>query len=41
MKAVGPTILHKTDIGGIALGLTGDEAVRRPIGTCARVLATR
>jgi acetyl coenzyme A synthetase (ADP forming)-like protein len=29
MKAVGPTILHKTDIGGIALGLTGDEAVRR------------
>jgi acyl-CoA synthetase (NDP forming) len=29
MKAVGPTILHKTDIGGIALGLTGEEAVRR------------
>jgi len=29
MKAVGPTILHKTDVGGIALGLTGDDAVRR------------
>jgi acetyl coenzyme A synthetase (ADP forming)-like protein len=29
MKAVGPTIVHKTDVGGIALGLTGDEAVRR------------
>lgn len=28
MKAVGPTILHKTDVGGVALDLTGDEAVR-------------
>ena len=29
LKAVGPSILHKTDIGGIALGLVGEEAVRR------------
>jgi acetyl coenzyme A synthetase (ADP forming)-like protein len=29
MKAVGPTILHKTDVGGVALDLTGDDAVRR------------
>jgi acetyl coenzyme A synthetase (ADP forming)-like protein len=28
LKAVGPSILHKTDIGGIALGLAGEEAVR-------------
>jgi acetyl coenzyme A synthetase (ADP forming)-like protein len=28
MKAVGPAIVHKTDIGGIALGLTGEDAVR-------------
>ena len=28
MKAVGPSILHKTDIGGIALGLGGEDAVR-------------
>ena len=29
MKACGPSILHKTDIGGIALGLVGEDAVRR------------
>lgn len=29
IKAVGPTIVHKTDVGGIALGLTGEDAVRR------------
>ena len=29
MKAFGPTIVHKTDIGGIALDLREDEAVRR------------
>jgi len=28
MKAVGPSIVHKTDIGGIALGLAGEDAVR-------------
>jgi acyl-CoA synthetase (NDP forming) len=28
LKAVGPSILHKTDVGGIALGLAGDDAVR-------------
>jgi acyl-CoA synthetase (NDP forming) len=28
MKAVGPSILHKTDVGGIALGLAGEDAVR-------------
>ena len=29
MKAFGPTIVHKTDIGGIALDLGEDDAVRR------------
>ena len=29
LKAVGASILHKTDIGGITLGLTGEEAVRQ------------
>jgi acyl-CoA synthetase (NDP forming) len=28
MKAVGPTIVHKTELGAIALGLSGDAAVR-------------
>jgi acetyl coenzyme A synthetase (ADP forming)-like protein len=28
LKAVGPSIVHKTDIGGIALGLAGEDAVR-------------
>jgi acetate---CoA ligase (ADP-forming) len=28
IKAVGPSILHKTDVGGIALGLAGEDAVR-------------
>src|SRR2546423_4343443 len=28
MKAVGSTIIHKTEVGGIALGLAGDDAVR-------------
>src|SRR5207253_2774935 len=28
MKAVGPAIVHKTDVGGVALGLVGDEPVR-------------
>ena len=28
MKAVGPSIVHKADIGGIVLGVTGDDAVR-------------
>jgi acyl-CoA synthetase (NDP forming) len=28
LKAVGPSILHKTDVGGIALGLAGEDAVR-------------
>ena len=29
MKAVGPAIVHNTDVGGIALNLAGDQAVRR------------
>jgi len=29
MKALGPSILHKTDIGGIALGLAGEDGVRQ------------
>jgi len=29
MKAVGPSIVHKTEIGGIALDLAGENAVRR------------
>ncbi len=28
LKAVGPTILHKTEVGGVRVGLIGDEAVR-------------
>jgi acyl-CoA synthetase (NDP forming) len=28
MKATGPAVVHKSDIGGIALGLSGDDAVR-------------
>jgi len=28
LKAVGPYILHKTDVGGIALGLAGEDGVR-------------
>ena len=28
MKAVGPSILHKADIGGVALNLVTDEAIR-------------
>jgi acyl-CoA synthetase (NDP forming) len=29
MKAVGPSIVHKTEVGGVVLNLQGDEAVRR------------
>jgi acetate---CoA ligase (ADP-forming) len=29
LKAVGPSILHKTDVGGITLGLVGEDAVRQ------------
>jgi acyl-CoA synthetase (NDP forming) len=32
MKAFGPTIVHKTDVGGIVLDLAGDEAIRRAFG---------
>jgi acetyl coenzyme A synthetase (ADP forming)-like protein len=28
MKAVGPSILHKSEVGGVKLGLEGDSAVR-------------
>lgn len=28
LKAVGPTILHKTDVGGVRVGLVGEAAVR-------------
>ena len=28
LKAVGPDILHKTDVGGVRLGLASDQAVR-------------
>jgi acetate---CoA ligase (ADP-forming) len=28
MKAVGPSIVHKTDVGGLVLGVIGDDAVR-------------
>jgi acyl-CoA synthetase (NDP forming) len=28
LKAAGPSIVHKTDLGGIALGLAGEDAVR-------------
>lgn len=29
LKAVGPTILHKTEVGGVRVGLMGESAVRR------------
>jgi acetate---CoA ligase (ADP-forming) len=29
LKAVGPSILHKMDIGGIALGVVGEDVLRR------------
>jgi acyl-CoA synthetase (NDP forming) len=29
LKVVSPDILHKSDIGGVRLGVTGDEAVRK------------
>jgi acyl-CoA synthetase (NDP forming) len=29
LKAVGPTILHKTEVGGVRVGLTGPDAVRQ------------
>ena len=29
LKAAGPTILHKTEVGGVALGLSNEAAVRR------------
>ena len=32
LKAVGPDIVHKTEVGGVRLGLDGDEAVRRAFG---------
>ncbi len=32
LKAVGPTIVHKTEVGGVRLGLTDDDAVRDALG---------
>ena len=40
MKAVGPAIVHKTDLGGIALGLAGDDAVRTAYRDMSRRLGS-
>jgi acetyl coenzyme A synthetase (ADP forming)-like protein len=40
MKAVGPAIVHKTDLGGIALRLAGDDAVRTAYRDMSRRLGS-
>ena len=39
LKATGPELLHKTDIGAVRLGLAGPEAVRTAAGEMQRTLA--
>lgn len=41
LKVVSPDILHKSDIGGVALGLQGDAAVRDAYETMQRSVRTR
>jgi acetate---CoA ligase (ADP-forming) len=40
IKAVGPAIVHKTEIGGVVLGLVDEDAVRRAFRDMARRLGT-
>jgi acyl-CoA synthetase (NDP forming) len=35
MKVNSPTVIHKTEVGGIALGLSSEEEVRRAFGEMA------
>jgi acetyl coenzyme A synthetase (ADP forming)-like protein len=41
MKAVGPEIIHKTEVGGVRLGLEDDEAVREAFADLKGRLASR
>lgn len=41
VKAVGPTILHKTEVGGVRLGLADEEAVRAACRDLAERLGAR
>ncbi len=41
MKVVSPQILHKSDVGGVKLNLTGDDAVRRAFAALAEAAAGR
>src|SRR5688500_784963 len=40
LKLDGPAFLHKTDVGGVKLGLVGDEAVRAAGGQLAEIAGT-
>jgi acetyltransferase len=39
LKIVSPTVVHKTDVGGVALGLTDEGAVRDAVKAMAALLA--
>ncbi|MEQ1575854.1 MAG: acetate--CoA ligase family protein [Vicinamibacterales bacterium] len=41
VKAIGPEIVHKTELGGVALGLVDDEAVRVACGDMRQRLGHR
>jgi acyl-CoA synthetase (NDP forming) len=41
LKAIGPTLLHKSDIGGVKLGLANTAEVRRAFGELERRLGDR
>ena len=41
LKVVSPDILHKTEVGGVVLGLTSEEAVRAAADTMLATVAAR
>jgi acetate---CoA ligase (ADP-forming) len=41
LKAVGPSLVHKTDVGGVKLGLADDRAVRDAFNTLKESLGDR
>jgi acyl-CoA synthetase (NDP forming) len=41
LKALGATLLHKTDVGGVKLGLADESAVRDAFGSLQRSLGNR
>jgi len=41
VKALGKTLLHKTDVGGVKLGLADEAAVRSAVGSLQRSLGDR